>query len=76
MTIPMYPVIDKIKEEMQACGALNAMMSGSGPTVFGLFENRTDARKAQARIREKALAKQAFVTNIHGVRGKQDGTEI
>ena len=70
VTIPMYPVIDKIKEEMQACGALNAMMSGSGPTVFGLFENRADARKAQARIREKALAKQAFVTNIHGVRGK------
>ncbi|MCU6747116.1 MULTISPECIES: 4-(cytidine 5'-diphospho)-2-C-methyl-D-erythritol kinase [Lachnospiraceae] len=76
VTIPMYPVIDKIKEEMQACGALNAMMSGSGPTVFGLFENRADARKAQARIREKALAKQVFVTNIHGVRGKQDGTEI
>ena len=70
VTIPMYPVIDKIKEEMQACGALNAMMSGSGPTVFGLFENRADARKAQARIREKALAKQVFVTNIHGVRGK------
>ena len=70
VTIPMYPVIDKIKEEMQACGALNALMSGSGPTVFGLFENRADARKAQARIREKALAKQAFVTNIHGVRGK------
>ena len=70
VTIPMYPVIDKIKEEMQACGALNAMMSGSGPTVFGLFENRADARKAQARIWEKALAKQAFVTNIHGVRGK------
>ena len=37
----MHPVIEEIKQEMKECGALNAMMSGSGPTVFGLFENRT-----------------------------------
>ena len=68
VTVPMYPVIEDIKNEMKAAGALNAMMSGSGPTVFGLFENKAQARKAQDKIREKALAKQVYVTNIHGAR--------
>ena len=53
VTIPMHPVIDEIKREMTDAGALNAMMSGSGPTVFGLFENKMEARKAQERIRTK-----------------------
>jgi 4-(cytidine 5'-diphospho)-2-C-methyl-D-erythritol kinase len=68
VTIPMHPVIEEIKQEMKACKALNAMMSGSGPTVFGLFENRTAAKEAQRRIREKSLAGQVYVTSIHGVR--------
>ena len=53
---------------MKAAGALGAMMSGSGPTVFGLFENRVDAKKAQRRIRDKALTKQVYITGIHSVR--------
>lgn len=72
VTIPMHPVIETIKNEMKACGALNAMMSGSGPTVFGLFENRADAREAQRRIREKSLTRQVYVTNIHSVRRNQN----
>ncbi len=44
------------------------MMSGSGPTVFGLFENRASAREAQKMIRDKGLTRQAYVTNIHNVR--------
>jgi len=66
--IGKYPVIQEIKDLMEAHGALKAMMSGSGPTVFGLFENRTAAREAQRRIREKSLAGQVYVTSIHGVR--------
>ena len=58
VTIGMYPVIEKIKDEMKKAGALNAMMSGSGPTVFGIFESRAAARRAQEQIRRKALAKQ------------------
>ena len=73
VTIPMYPVIEDIKKEMNAAGALNAMISGSGPTVFGLFENKAQARKAQDKIREKALAKQVYVTNIHGARRMEYG---
>ncbi len=68
VTIPKYPVIQDIKEEMLLAGALNAMMSGSGPTVFGLFENKVAARRAQERIRRKALAKQVYVTNVHNAR--------
>ena len=66
--ISQYPVIQEIKDLMEANGALKAMMSGSGPTVFGLFENRTAAREAQRRIREKSLAGQVYVTSIHGGR--------
>ena len=68
VTIPMHPEIDKIKQEMKAAGALGAMMSGSGPTVFGLFESRAAARTAQRNIREKELTRQVYVTNIHSVR--------
>lgn len=68
VTIPMHPVIAEIKEDMIKEGALNAMMSGSGPTVFGLFETRVQAKKACAAIKRKGLAKQVYVTNIHGAR--------
>lgn len=68
VTIPMHPEIEAIKRAMKDCGALNAMMSGSGPTVFGLFENKMTARKAQEIIWKKALAKQVYVTNIHSAR--------
>ncbi len=72
VTIPMHPVIEQIKGEMKEAGALNAMMSGSGPTVFGLFESRAAAREAQRRIREKSLTRQVYVTSIYSVRRNQD----
>ena len=65
VTIPMCPVIEQIRGEMLAAGALGAMMSGSGPTVFGLFADKLAAIKAQENIRKKALARQVFITNVH-----------
>jgi 4-diphosphocytidyl-2-C-methyl-D-erythritol kinase len=41
-----YPVVNELKGKLLDCGALLAAMSGSGPTVFGVFENRTEAEKA------------------------------
>ena len=38
--IEKYPVIQEIKDFMEARGAMKAMMSGSGPTVFGIFEDK------------------------------------
>ena len=70
VTIPMYPVIEDIKKLMLENGALNAMMSGSGPTVFGLFEDRQSARRAAQKIKEQKLAKQVYVTSIHQARRK------
>lgn len=62
VTIPVYPVIEQIKNVMKEGGAMNAMMSGSGPTVFGLFEDRQSARRAAQKIKEQKLAKQVIVT--------------
>lgn len=68
VTIEDYPIIEEIKDAMKAAGALNAMMSGSGPTVFGIFEDKTKAREAQQRIRQSKLAGQVYVANVHNAR--------
>ena len=71
VTVDAYPVIDQIKKMMIKEGALNAMMSGSGPTVFGIFEEKATARKAADAIRDARLTKQVYVTNIHNARRKR-----
>lgn len=65
-----YPVLRKIKDVMIGAGALNAMMSGSGPTVFGIFTSRGKAKAAAARLKRQTPVKQAYVTNVHNVRRK------
>lgn len=65
VTIEEYPVIEKIKLTMKEAGALNALMSGSGPTVFGIFEDKNQAKSAARRIKETQLAKQVYVVNVH-----------
>lgn len=51
VTIPEYPVIDEIKKHMKKHGALGALMSGSGPTVFGVFDDVEKAKRAAAELR-------------------------
>ncbi len=68
--LPEYPVLGRIKEIMREAGALNAMMSGSGPTVFGIFDSRGKAKAAAARLKRQTPVKQAYVTNVHNVRRK------
>lgn len=70
VTVEEYPVIEEIKEMMKANGALNAMMSGSGPTVFGLYSDKRMAKEAAQKIKESGIAKQVYVTNIHNARRK------
>lgn len=68
VTIPEYPIIAQIKEQMLRSGAVNSMMSGSGPTVFGLFEEEETARKAYEDMQKSGLAKQIYLTNIYNNR--------
>ena len=68
VTIPEYPVIAQIKEQMMKSGAINSMMSGSGPTVFGLFEDEETARKAYDDMVKSGLAKQIYITSIYNNR--------
>ena len=60
VTIPEHPEIQRIKDQMMEAGALNAMMSGSGPTVFGIFKDKEQGMKASEYVREKGLAKDIY----------------
>ena len=62
VTIPAHPVIEEIKKNMIAHGACNALMSGSGPTVFGIFDNRRTAEAASRALKRSGLARQVFLT--------------
>lgn len=64
VTVPAFPVIEEIKDIMKRCGAVNAMMSGSGPTVFGLFDDREKAGAAYDRLVKGSKAKQVFLTRF------------
>lgn len=65
VTIPNYPVIAEIKEHMMEHGAVGAMMSGSGPTVFGLFDDKEKAVTAYEAMQASGLAKQVYLTSIY-----------
>lgn len=70
VTVDDYPIIDAIKNAMLQAGALNAMMSGSGPTVFGIFEDKKTAKEAQRKMRSSGLTKQIYLVNVHNNRRK------
>ncbi|MBD5552177.1 MAG: 4-(cytidine 5'-diphospho)-2-C-methyl-D-erythritol kinase [Lachnospiraceae bacterium] len=59
-----YPVIGEIEKLMKEAGALQAIMSGSGPTVFGIFKESEAAKEAMDMIRSKSLAKEVFVSGF------------
>lgn len=62
VTVPLYPVIESIKNDMMDNGAINAMMSGSGPTVFGIFPDEETTLKCQAFLKNKGEARQVYIT--------------
>lgn len=58
----LYPVIGQIEEQMTADGALRAVMSGSGPTVFGLFSDTAKAELARDHLRKMYPQARTFLT--------------
>lgn len=68
VTIPAHPVIEEIRKCMLEAGALGAMMSGSGPTVFGIFDTQAKARKAYRVMKAGRLARQLYLTVPYNVR--------
>ena len=64
VTVSAYPVIQTIKDRMKELGAINSLMSGSGPTVFGIFVEKDMARRAYDKLEEEQLAKQIFLTEF------------
>ena len=68
VTVPEYPVINDIKKLMTDNGALGAMMSGSGPTVFGIFTSYAKAQEAYKAIEQSGLSKQIYLTTPYNQR--------
>ena len=67
VTIKEYPVIEEIKELLRHMGAENALMSGSGPSVFGIFKERKTAEAAAQAVADKQIAGQIFVTTFRNI---------
>ena len=53
VTVKQHSQIQYIKNEMLKWGALGSLMSGSGPTVFGLFQNREELLQCQKKLKGK-----------------------
>lgn len=64
VTIPLHPVIADLKKRMLELGAAGSLMSGSGPTVFGIFTDREKASDAYEQLLSENIAKQIFLTTL------------
>ena len=62
VTAKQYPVIRDIKAALLENGAMASAMSGSGPSVYGLFDNRDFADKAAEAVKRKFGIKEVFST--------------
>ncbi|HEY5562533.1 MAG TPA: 4-(cytidine 5'-diphospho)-2-C-methyl-D-erythritol kinase [Clostridiaceae bacterium] len=60
VTFNMYPVLKGIKKQLVDNGALGAMMSGSGPTIFGLYDDDLKAEKSYNALKNKY--KEVYIT--------------
>ena len=64
VTIPNYPVVGQVKSIMMEHGALNSIMSGSGPTVFGLYDNLETAQRTMQILDDPELTQQLYLTEF------------
>ena len=57
-------------------GALGALMSGSGPSVFGLYRNKKEAQAASTELKLHSEAKDVFIATIFNRRDKNGQNEL
>ena len=62
-----HPVIGDIIKLMEENGAMKAIMSGSGPSVFGIYEKRKDASNAAEKLRASGMARTVYVARMFRV---------
>lgn len=72
VTIALHPVIAQIKDTMKENGASNALMSGSGPTVFGVYDSEEKAKEAAEVIKKKKLAAEIHITEFYNEAERRD----
>ena len=63
-TVEAYPIISDLKKQMLELGAAGSLMSGSGPTVFGIYTDEKSVQNAYEQIRRNPELKQVFVTSF------------
>ena len=68
VTVPAYPVIDQLKQFMLEHGAIGAMMSGSGPTVFGLYTDLTAAKQTFYELKKSRMAAVVYFSDFYNVK--------
>lgn len=71
VTLPRYPEVSLVKETMSAAGISSVLMSGSGPTVFGIVESRDIARQRADVLRQKLPGMFVTVTKTSPVRRQE-----
>lgn len=71
VTSRKFPEIERLKNALKDHGALGALMSGSGPTVFGVFRSEAMAREAFGTLRSKLDARYSvfLAKGLTGMRG-------
>lgn len=70
VTIPANPVIDSVKKLIAENGSMGVLMSGSGPTVFGIYDSgdKERAQKVVDMLREKDEIQAAYVVRPYNIR--------
>jgi 4-diphosphocytidyl-2-C-methyl-D-erythritol kinase len=65
VTVARFPIIGKIKQSLMDAGAMGALMSGSGPSVFGVFESRAKAVRAKSILDAASLGSVYVVAEMN-----------
>lgn len=71
VTIHQRPIVNEIKDFISKQGSCGVLMSGSGPTVFALFDKKEIAQEAGKKVREKFNIKDVYVTEIYNPAGEK-----